>query len=95
VAARRVAADARGPVLPPLAPVVAPADVEADTFTVRQTAQTLGCSGQTIRNWIHAGRLQAISTGDPDKPTLRIPASEIPRVRPFVRPKDGGGDKAG
>jgi excisionase family DNA binding protein len=94
VTARKVATVARGPVRPPFAPMVAPLDLEANTFTVRQAAQSLGCSVQTIRNWIHAGRLYAISTGEPDKPTLRIPASEIPRVFPFVQPKDGGGDKA-
>lgn len=50
-------------------------------LTVKETARILACSGQTVREMVHAGRLPAVRVGR----VLRIPSDAVvnmPRVVP-------------
>ena len=91
--ARKVAAAERGPSRPPLGSPVTDPKADEDTFSVTATAQFLHRSSSTILNWINAGRIHAISLGNPDRPTYRISASEIDRVIALFPAERDGGDK--
>jgi excisionase family DNA binding protein len=53
-------------------------------LTVREAAQVLRVSAQTLRRWVHAGRMDAIQPGR----DILIPAHEVERLmtrRPVSR----------
>jgi excisionase family DNA binding protein len=57
--------------------------VDATDMTPRAAAAVVGCSEQTIRNWIRDGRLRAHPPAAKGRPFL-IPESEVMRARAIL-----------
>jgi excisionase family DNA binding protein len=49
-------------------------------------ARRLGVDAQTVRNWIHSGKLPAVSFG-PDGTVVRVDPAELDKLRQPVVPK--------
>lgn len=49
-------------------------------YRIRQIADLLSVSSNTIENWIKAGRVKAVNIGSPTTPRYRIPESEMQRL---------------
>jgi excisionase family DNA binding protein len=52
---------------------------EESMYTVREAAERLRASEDTIRRWLRSGKLQGVMPGG-TKLGYRIPASEVERV---------------
>jgi len=77
----------------PLSRFAAPARIAAvlekasDGLTAAEAARRLGVDPQTVRNWIRAGKLPAMSFG-PDGTVVRVDPAELDKLGPTRRPKD-------
>jgi excisionase family DNA binding protein len=58
----------------------------SDGLTAAAVAQRLGVDPQTVRNWIHSGKLPAVSFG-PDGTVVRVDPAELDNLRQPVVPK--------
>ncbi|MES2210146.1 MAG: zinc-ribbon domain-containing protein [Chloroflexota bacterium] len=67
--------------------------VDPTDLTPRAAAAAVGCSEQTIRNWIHEGRIRAHTPAIKGKPFL-VPESEVLRVRAILEAPVGPDQEA-
>jgi excisionase family DNA binding protein len=58
----------------------------SDGLTATEVARRLGVDPQTVRNWIHSGKLPAVSFG-PDGTLVRVDPAELDQLRQPVVPK--------
>jgi excisionase family DNA binding protein len=57
----------------------------SDGLTAAEVARRLGVDAQTVRNWIHSGKLPAVSFG-PDGTVVRVDPAELDKLRQPVIP---------
>ena len=60
-----------------------------ETLTPTQVARLIGMHRNTVRNWVNAGLLPAVKVGR--RGDLRVPRSEVDRVRVMIRNVDAMG----
>jgi excisionase family DNA binding protein len=58
----------------------------SDGLTAAEVARRLGGDAQTVRNWIHNGKLPAVSFG-PDGTLVCVDPAELNKLRQPVVPK--------
>jgi len=58
----------------------------SDGLTAAEAARRLGVDPQTVRNWIRAGKLPAMSFG-PDGTVVRVDPAELDKLGQPVVPK--------
>ncbi|HEY1296398.1 MAG TPA: helix-turn-helix domain-containing protein [Chloroflexota bacterium] len=67
---------------------------EQRLLTVREVAERVRSSPETVRRWIRSGRLRAVRPGG-SKLGYRVPESELHRFIALPRPTDEGPPSAG